>query len=98
MNTVTLTEFQRLTNLPDSALTYLLRMNLLPCSISPNNGIEIDVDAVPVKTLIEGLVSDSKNCFTSYRALIEEDLAQMIARRLEAIVQEAVDKIAAYKR
>lgn len=93
MSRVTLKEFQQLTGLSDTALLWLLKNDALHCSLDGEARLQIDLDAVSAENLRTALLARQQEVLDSQADIIAERLGTIVRERLEAVVEDALNRI-----
>jgi len=89
---LSLTEFQDLVGLSDSALVWLLKNSDLECHIGDDGKIRVDASSTSTKDLVKALTTANKELLQKDAQMIKEKLSQMIGEEFENISREALSR------
>ncbi|RIL05622.1 MAG: hypothetical protein DCC75_11530 [Proteobacteria bacterium] len=93
MSRVNLRDFQRLTQLSDSSLLWLLQNNRLKVDLDPRAGVLVSLDNQETKSLVEALKARKQNFFERKPKILKERLASIVADHLDDILDEAIERL-----
>jgi len=93
MSRVNLRDFQRLTQLSDSSLLWLLQNNRLKVDLDPRAGLLVSLDNQETKSLVEALKARKQNFFERRPKILKERLASIVADHLDDILDEAIERL-----
>ena len=93
MKMIPLAEFQRITQLSDRAIVWLLNHREIEMEVDPKRGLLIAPDSAATKTLIGALSSSEHSLAQAKRALIVEKLASIVDDGLDDIVDAALARL-----
>lgn len=89
---VSLQEFQKLTGLSDKALVYLLKQNLLRCSVSDQSLLMVDLESVEIQHLQAAILERHGEVLNLNSTVISETLGTIVRDHLDVIVNEALGR------
>ena len=90
MKLISLRDFQNISNLSDRALLWLLVNQRLTCQCDQSGAIMIDADSLQVKELVKAISTRSAELVTAKMPVISERFANIVARRLDDILEQAL--------
>lgn len=93
MKMIPLAEFQRITQLSDRAIVWLLNNREIEMEVDPKRGLLIAPDSATTRTLIDALSSSEHSLAQAKRALIVERLASIVDDGLDDIVDAAIARL-----
>lgn len=86
---VSLTEFQRLTGLSDSAILWLLKHNKIALAYSLDQGIRVDAGDASTRLMVEAMIHQHETLISEDESLLMERISALIRTHLESIFETA---------
>ncbi|MBX7145529.1 MAG: hypothetical protein K1X79_13850 [Oligoflexia bacterium] len=93
MKQVSLSEFQRLTALPDRAVLWLLYNNRIKCSVDASKGLLVDIDSVENADIVGALTARQESVTAQNMETLSAQVGDIIQDELDRIVDEACARL-----
>lgn len=93
MSWVSLSEFKRLTSLPDTVLVWLLCHDKLPCRAGTKHSIEINTSDVRVANLAKAIAEAATSLEPDFNRELVERCGAVLAEEFGRILEDAVRKV-----
>ncbi len=90
MKLVSLSEFQRISSLTDSVLSYLLKANLLKVEVDAKQGILVDIDSASNEAIITAIRQKEADLLKVNNSLLGDRLSTLIGGHLDIILERAL--------
>lgn len=94
---VSLTEFQRLTGLSDSATLWLIKHNKLALAYSRDQGIRVDAADASTRLMVEAMIREHEALLSEDESLLMERISALIRTHLESIFETAQARLGGSK-
>ncbi len=87
---MTLSEFQKLTGISDSALGHFVKHFGHLCTVNKETGIEIDPEQIDTRTALDEVFELRKQCWIESKESIEALISRIIGENMESIIEESL--------
>lgn len=93
MKMIPLSEFQRITQLSDKAIVWLINQQEIEMQVDSKRGLLISPESATTRSLVNAITSSEQSATQAKKALIIEKLASIIDDGLDDIVDAALVRL-----
>ncbi len=89
---ISLKEFLQVSGLPDSVVLHLLCEKRLPCSLSADQELLVNLEQLDIDNLFQNIRGQLDQQLQEYEPVVEERFASILADHLDSIFEEACSR------